>query len=196
MPHAPRPRRVSPRRSRPGFTLMEMVVVLAVVGIMAAIVAPRLRVSSHQRVRAAAVQLQQDLDLVRTRALTTRRSARVVFDLADDSYDGYLANRGSTAFAQSAAEQDSLASLRGRALPDGVTFGRADAPDVPGFAGAGSITLPGQRADFNGRGLVEPFGTRGVVYLTDSTDPSAVAAVAVTAGAAIRVYTYDGASWR
>lgn len=175
---------------------MEMMVVLALVGLMTAMVAPRLRVSSRQRVRAAAYQLQQDLDLVRTRALTTRRATRLVFDVTHGSYDGYLADRGSTTFAQSAAEQDSLAALRHRSLPDGVSFGRSSAPDLPGFAGSGDVTLPDSRADFDSRGMVQPFGTRGVIYLTHDDDPGAVAAVALTPGAAIRVYVYNGESWQ
>lgn len=184
------------RDARRGFTLMEMVVVMALVGLMAAMIAPRLRVSSTQRVRAAAFQLQQDLDLVRTRALSTRSAVRVVFDAANGSYDAYLAERGSTTFAESAAEQDSMAVMRHRALPDGVTFGRAGAPDIPGFAGAGDITLPDERAEFDGRGMTRPFGTRGVLYLTHADDPRAMAAVAVTGGAAIRVYVYDGEAWK
>lgn len=184
------------RYQRRGFTLTEMVVVMSVIGIMAAIVAPRLRVSPAQRVRAAAVQLGQDLDLVRTRALATRRAARVVFDVDNARYDGYLAASGITTFAESAAEQDSLGSLRQRQLPGKVIFGRGEAPDVPGYAGSGDVTLPGTHAEFNSRGLSEPFGTSGVVYMTDEDDPTFVAAVVVTAGGAIRVLTYDGENWR
>lgn len=184
------------RSHRRGLTLMEMIVVMSVIGIMAAIVAPRLRVSSAQRVRAAAVQLGQDLDLVRTRALATRQAARVVFDLGNDRYDGYLAAAGVTTFAESAAEQDSLGSLRQRELPDNVIFGRGEAPDVPGYAGSGAVTLPDAHAEFNSRGLSEPFGTSGVVYMTDRDDPTFVAAVVVTAGGAMRVLTYDGENWR
>lgn len=186
----------SRRAARHGFTLMEMIVVMAVVGIMAAIVAPRLRVSPQQRVRAAAVQLGQDLDLVRTRALSARRAVRVVFDAGNQRYDGYMAAAGVTTFAQTAAEQDSLGSLRRRALPENVVFGRGATADVPGYSGSGAITLPAGQANFNSRGLTEPFGTSGVVYLTDRQDPTAVAAVVLTASGALRVLTHDGANWR
>lgn len=181
---------------RPGFTLMEMIVVMAIIGIMAAIVAPRLRVSSKQRVRAAAVQLGQDLDLVRTRALASRRAALVVFDPVRARYDGYLARAGATTFAESAAEQDSMGVIRGRSLPEGVSFGRGDVADVPGYSGGGGITLPGLRAEFNSRGLPEPFGTSGVVYLSGSDDATVVAAVVLTAGGSLRVLVHDGAGWR
>ena len=68
--------------------------VLAMVGLMAAVIAPRLRLSAQQRVQAAAVQLAQDLDVARTRALTTRRSARMTFDATNHRYDGFLADAG------------------------------------------------------------------------------------------------------
>lgn len=194
MPAARRPG--TGRTARPGLTIMELVVVMAIMGLMAGIVAPRLRVSPGQRVRAAAVQLAQDLDLVRTRALATRRAARVVFDPAAARYDGYLARPGATTFAESAAEQDSMGVLRSRALPDGVVFGRGAVPDVPGYAGGGGVTLPGSRAEFNSRGLPEPFGTSGVVYLTSIDDEATVTAVVLAAGGSVRVLRYDGVNWR
>jgi len=77
-----------------------------------------------------------------------------------------------------------------------VVFGRADAPELPGFAGSGAITLPDGRAEFDSRGMSHPFGTRGVIYMRHEDDPRAVVAVAVSAGASIHVHVYDGASWR
>src|SRR5690606_13711772 len=141
---------------------------------------PRLRVSPQQRLRAAVVQLGQDLDLVRTRGLATRRAARVVFDVANNRYDAYLAAPGVTTFAESSAEQDSLGVLRQRELPEKVVFGRGETPDVPGYAGSGAVTVPDAHAEFNSRGLSEPFGTSGVIYITDLQDPTAVGAVVVT----------------
>ncbi|HWA58821.1 MAG TPA: hypothetical protein VG692_16300, partial [Gemmatimonadales bacterium] len=58
------------------------------------------------------------------------------------------------------------------------------------------INLPNNGIDFDARGLTNPFGTKGVVYLSHPGDPNAIAAVTITGAAAIRTWTYDGTTWR
>jgi type II secretory pathway pseudopilin PulG len=185
-----------PFRRRGGVTLIEMLVVIVTIGIVLAILMPRFRVSTHSRVRQAADQLVRDLELARGRALSTRSWARVSFDLAANSYTGYLDFNRDSVFSLTQEEIDSLHGFRTRALSDNVVFGRGAAPDVPGLPGAPVINFPGGLVDFDSRGLTNPFGTRGVIYLIHSNDPTAIAAVSVTGGAGIRTWTYDGVTWR
>jgi len=185
-----------PFRRRGGVTLIEMLVVIVTIGIVLAILMPRFRVSSQSRVRQAADQLVRDLELARGRALSTRSRARISFDMVNSAYTGYLDFNRDSVFSLSQEEIDSLHGFRTRSLGDNVRFGRGAAPDVPGLPGAPVINFPGGVVDFDSRGLTIPFGTRGVIYLAHITDPTALAAVSVTAGAGIRTWTYDGTTWR
>jgi len=183
------------RRRRVGYTVIELIVAMTILGLMTGIVALRLRVTPAQRVRAAGVQLAQDLEAARTRALSTRRAARVVFDVAGGRYRGYLANPGVATFSQSAAEANALGTLRDRPLTDGVTFGRGSAPQLDGDAGNGAVTLASNRVDFTSRGLTTPFGARGTIYLTHRDDPTSVVAVAVSGGGSFRVWVHRPGGW-
>jgi len=183
--------------SRRGFTLVELVIVIAMIGILSAIVVPRLRVSPQTKVRQAALQLARDLEFGRTRALATRSASRIAFSTTDQTYVGYLDFDRNGVFAQSSAESDSLGGFRFRALEPGVTFGRSGSvPDLPNLAGSGTITLPNVRIDFDTRGLTAPLATKGVIYLTSSDDATAVAAVSISGGAGIRAWVYRGGAWQ
>ena len=177
-------------------SLIEILVVIVTIGLMTAVVMPRFRVSTHTRVRQAADQLVRDLELARGRALSTRSWTRVAFDPANEKYTGYQDFNRDSIFAMTTEETDSLGGFRSRTLSDKVIFGRGAAPDVPSALGPGDITFPGLRIDFDARGLTNPFGTKGVIYLIHSADPTAVAAVTVTGGAGIRTWLYDGTTWR
>jgi prepilin-type N-terminal cleavage/methylation domain-containing protein len=183
--------------TRRGFTVVEMLIVIAMVGIMAAIVIPRFRVTPQTQVRLAAQQLARDLEFTRTRALGARSAARVTLDAATMSYAGYLDFDRNSTFAQSAEEADSLGGFRFRTFEHDVEFGRGGGvPDLPLLPGAGAITLPNARVEFDTRGLTMPFGTRGVIYLSHATDPNAAAAVSISGGAGIRAWVYQEGAWR
>jgi prepilin-type N-terminal cleavage/methylation domain-containing protein len=183
-------------RSRRGFTMFELAVVMSLVGMMLAIIVPHFRPSPIQRVGTAADQLSRDIELVWLRAVTTRNVARVTFTAASQRYTGYLDDNGDGTITESAAETAFLSGLPSRLFTDDVIYGQGTAPQLPGFAGSGPITFPNSRIDFTDRGLTAPLGTRGVVYLTSRASSGAVAAVSVTAGAGIRRWIYRNGAWQ
>ncbi|MGH7514109.1 MAG: pilus assembly FimT family protein [Gemmatimonadales bacterium] len=189
--------RATMRGPRRGFSLIEVLIVVVLIGIMLSIVVPRFRVSQSTKARQAADQLAHDLEAVRSRALATRSVARLALDAAGGTYSGYLDTDRDGALSQSAAETAALEVFRSRDLDQDIRFGRGTAPDLPGFAGGGSVTLPNSRVDFDARGLTTPLGTRGVVYFRSATDTTAVAAVSISAAAGIQSWVYrGGGTWQ
>jgi type II secretory pathway pseudopilin PulG len=184
------------RLGRTGTSLAEMLVVMVLVGICLMIAIPRVRVSQNTRVKAAADQLARDLELARSRALATRSMTRVALNSVAGTYVGYLDQDRNGVLGQTAAETAALEAYRSRSIDSEVRFGRGGAPDLPGYPGAGSITLPNSRVDFDTRGLTTPLGTKGVIYLWSTTDPQAIAAVSVSGAAAIRSWVYKEGTWQ
>jgi prepilin-type N-terminal cleavage/methylation domain-containing protein len=187
------------RRVAWGFTLLELIVVLTIVGIALAVVVPRFRLSPSQRVAADAQQVLRDLELARTRALATRRSAQMVFDVAGNRYTGYLDDNGDGTFLQSASE---MQALRGRGpvgLSPEVSFGRGGATALPGdTAATAAVTFQNNRVTFGPSGVTTPFGARGTVYLRNKQDQQVVAAVSVTGAGSFKLWRYnkDAGAWQ
>jgi prepilin-type N-terminal cleavage/methylation domain-containing protein len=185
----------APLRVRRGFTTIELVVVMAIVAIIFGIVAPRMRLSRNMEVQLAGMQLAQDIDVARTRALTTRQMVRICFDFTN-KYGGYLDTDGDGQFAESAAEWQALRAFGERELPARVAYGRGSAPAVPDNPDGGDRTFPNRQLHFDSRGLVTPVTGRGVVYLRSTEDPTAVVAVSVAASGNARLWTYRNGQWQ
>ncbi len=180
-----------------GFSLIELLTMVAVVGVMMSIIVPRMRISEATEVQLAGMQLAQDLDLARTRALSTRSISEVAFTAGSNaSYAGYLDVDADSTISQTTAEMQALQAFGTRPLPARVTIGRVSVPNVPGDAGSGAITFANARVDFDTRGLPSPMGTSGVVYLTHTVDPTAAVAVAVTPSGNVRLWTWKSGAWQ
>ena len=184
------------RNGRRGFSLIEMLVVITLIGALLSIMVPHFRMSTTQRVIAAADQMVNDLELVRTRAITARAGTRMVITVATNRYTAFLDDNNDGTIAETAAETAALRSLQTRILTDNVVFGRGTAPQLPNYLGAGATTFATGRVNFESRGMTTPFGTKGVIYLTNATNTNAVAAVTVTAGAGIRRWVYRNGAWQ
>lgn len=175
---------------RRGFTMIELVAVVTLVAVAMAIVAPRFRLSEETEVQLAGMQIAQDIDVARTRALTTRTTARVAFQVLATRYGGYLDHDGDGSFSESTAEWQALRGFGVRDLPPRVRFGRGSAPAVPDNSGGGAVTFPGNRLEFDSRGLVTPRDGFGVVYLQSTTNANAVVAVSVSPSGSPRLWTW------
>ena len=181
---------------RKGFTLIEMLIAITLVSVMMAIAIPFMKVSTTRRVRTQASQLSRDLELARTRALSTRSNVRLVFDESGKNYIGYMDDDRDGKILEKPEETLALRGFGRRDLSPDVSYGRGSAGAVPGDTGSGGITFLASEVEFNGRGVTIPFGTRGAVYFTHRDDPEAVAAVTVTGSGTVKLWVYRGGQWQ
>lgn len=70
-----------------GFTLIEIIIVVVILGIAAMIAVPMLSSAADMKVRAAANRIAADLDYAKGLAVTHQKGYAVVFDTANESYD-------------------------------------------------------------------------------------------------------------
>ncbi|NNG16808.1 MAG: hypothetical protein HKM89_10040 [Gemmatimonadales bacterium] len=184
-------------RSTQGFTLVEAITVIVMVGLMMAVGIPYLRISPYKEARNAGMQLARDLEAVRTRALATRSAARIVFDPAGGAYSGFLDNDRDGVIIENAAEQRALRAFAGkRSVGRHIAFGQGAAGAIPSDTATSAITFFNDRVEFNGRGVTSPFGTRGVIYLENQREPTAVVAVALSGAGSLKVWTFKEGTWQ
>ena len=76
-----------PKRRKPdGFSLIELLIVIALMGILAGMVLPSSQASLHDQLRAAARILQSDLAYARSLAVTNGSNYKVTFEADENRY--------------------------------------------------------------------------------------------------------------
>lgn len=83
------------RNSRTGLTLVEIIVVVVILGILAAMIVPAATRGKDIEVNSAAQILATDLDYARNVAITYQRGVTVTFDVAAGTYQLAWADDGS-----------------------------------------------------------------------------------------------------
>ncbi len=180
--------------ARRGFTIVELVIVMAILGIMAAVAVPRLRRTPLQEADGEARRLLQSLELARTRAYAARAAVLVVVD--DSTVSFHLdADRDST-FTESATERDAFGSGAVVRLAPAVTLVQGGTGAVPGDTVAARAAGTVQRWRLDPRGVPEPFGTTFTLYVTHRDESLASAAVTMTAAGNTRPWRYTAGGWR
>lgn len=179
---------------RKGFTIVELLVVLAIMSVALAVALPRFKASPSQKVKAAATQLVRDMEMARTRALGSKRAAELVFNVTGNSYVGYLDDDGNGTFKETATEMRALRWPGVSELSPDVQFGRGSVTGpVPGDTStAGAVTFATSRVTFGTNGVTTPFGSGGTIYVVSKTKPAVVAAVSVTGAGSFKVWLYKG----
>lgn len=124
-----------------GFTVIEMVVIGAIVGILAAIAIPNFQVwVANQRLRNSVAQLEGDLQVARLTAINRNAPITVLFNQAGGSYTVFVDDgTGAGGTARNLAQDGTEEVLFSRTLDSGVTFS--------------AINILNNAVLFNGKGL-------------------------------------------
>jgi general secretion pathway protein H len=135
-------RRTNRNDARAGFTLVEMLVVLALIGLVAGLSAQLLRPpSANLRVEAAARVLCAALRATRTRAIATNAEAAVTIDLARKIFHAPVGGEAALP-GDATLEIDVASSQRQSSQSAGILF----YPDGSSTGGGVVIQLSGRRA--------------------------------------------------
>ncbi len=187
----------SPRGAH-GFTIVELVMVMAITVIMVGIVAPLLTVSPSRRVEGMAYQMAAHLELARTNALGKRLMTQIVFDETARTYTAYVDHDRDGNIAQSSDEVLAFPEFGERELERFVDFGRGNASTVPGDDSPDAVTLTSATLDLSVQGVPEPWGTMGTVYLVHRDDKDAVMAISIASSGSFKAWRWSpgGNEWR
>jgi len=176
---------------------MELITVIAVIGIVITIFAQRMQITETRRVELQATQLVRWMDFARTRAIANRQMVRVKFYAGSGQFRAYVDHDRDGTINKIAAEQNAWPEFGLRELDPLVEFGRGAAPKLPADpSGSGKVTFSSNEVDLDSKGITEPMGTRGTIYLTHRDNPEVVAAVYVSGSASFRVYRYVNGAWQ
>lgn len=124
-----------------GFTVIEMVVVGAIIGILSAIAIPNFQVwVASQRLRNSVAELEGDLQTARITAINRNAPVTVLFDEAERSYIAFIDDgTGVGGVARNLARDGAEVLLFERALGSGISFS--------------AINMTANAILFNGKGL-------------------------------------------
>ena len=189
-------RRVLTRKDERGLSLAELVVAMALLGLVMTVAIPRLYVSAERRVEIAASQLVRDLDLARTKAIASRKAVRLVFDSSLGAYKAYGDHDRDRTIMETTQEADEVQGLGRSKLEAHVKFGRGSSTPFPGDLGSGPITLASEKLQFDSRGMTVPFGASGLLYLQHAEHPEIVAVVTVSGSASFRMWKFKDGEWK
>jgi hypothetical protein len=185
----------SPRATN-GFTVVELVIVMAILMIVVTMVAPRIQLSPARTVENMAHQMAGHLELARSNALGKRLMTQVVFDEAARTYAAYVDHNRDGNITRIAAEMNAFPEFRSRELGRFVEFGRGNASTVPGDPSLDAVTLTDNALDLSVQGVPEPWGTMGTVYIVHRDDANAVMAISIASSGSFKAWRWSGGEWR
>ena len=185
-------------RGTDGFTVIELVIVMAILVIMVGVVAPRLQVSASRRVEGMAHQMVAHLEMARGNALGKRFMTQVVFDESARTYTAYVDHDRDSDIRQRDEEVEAFPEFGARELEMFVNFGQGNASPIPGDPSLDTVTLTDATLGLSIQGVPEPWGTMGTVYLVHRDDPDAVMAISIASSGSFKAWRWSpgGQEWR
>lgn len=168
-----------------GFTIMEVMVVVAIIGILAAIVIPNMfAYLPKHRLNQGARAVYSAIQTARLRAVKDQTDVVVDFDLGADSLKVFIDDgRGAGGVAGDSVQNGDEPTVRSESMPRDV--------DISAAAFAGANTW----AEFDSRGM--PNGLSGTVTLESTSQPQHARRISVSAAGLpkTRISTDGGATW-
>jgi prepilin-type N-terminal cleavage/methylation domain-containing protein len=185
-------------RGTHGFTVVELVIVMAVLVIMVGIVAPRMQMSASRRVEGMAHQMVAHLELARSNALGKRFMTEIVFDASARTYTAYVDDDRDDVLQHDDDEVLAFPEFGARDLERFIEFGRGNADPVPGDPSLDAVTLTDATLNLSIQGVPDPWGTMGTIYLVHSEDPDAVMAISIASSGSFKAWRWSpgGEEWR
>lgn len=120
----------------------------------------------------------------------------MAFDVAGNRYVSYLDDDRNGAFSENAAEMAAFLGGRWTRLDGEIRFGRGSTSAAPGDGASGAVTFPGNRLNFDSRGIPLPIGSTGYIYIHHINAPDAVAAIRVRPSGAADYALFRGGTWQ
>ena len=147
IPQAPTPSRASRSHAARGFTLVELMTVLAVLGVVAASAVPGLRsFAASQKVKSLSYDMTTDLLLARSEAL--KRNVRVNMTATDANWaSGWTLTAGTENISTRNSANESLSFAASPMVPTVITFDVNGRVSAPGTQLRLTVSVTGASAD-------------------------------------------------